>query len=77
MASPPNTIEETIAELRGNMPQHRRMSIHDNGSSSRVTLMAPALDGRGLAGGDEVDEWYFPERGLVVIDLEGGPSDGD
>jgi len=69
MATPPESIEQTIEELRGNMPDRRRMSIQDNGSSHRIAIMSQAIEGQGLDGSESVDQWYFEDRGFVVIDL--------
>jgi hypothetical protein len=75
MASPPNTIEDAIDQLRGNMPDRERMSIQNNGSSHRIALMASAIEKQGLDGSETVDQWYFEDRGLVVVDLREGSID--
>jgi len=69
MASTPDSIEQTIQELKQNMPARQTMSIQDNGGGHRIAIMAQAMRDAGAEAGDSVDEWWFEDRGLLVIDF--------
>jgi len=53
-------------------PRHQRVSLVRNRTSLRTVIMQEAWQSEGIdpetAG--EVEQWYFPDEGLVVIDLE-------
>lgn len=75
MATPPESIEQTIEDLRGNMPLRRQMSMQNNGGASRICIMSEAIESQGLEGTETVDQWYFEDRGFLVIDLREGSVD--
>lgn len=77
MASAPDTkaVEAAIETLSGDRPDRSEMTIHDNGSSSRINIMADALRESQSTNGDSVDQWWFRDKGLLVIDL--GASDDE
>jgi hypothetical protein len=77
MASAPDikAVEDAIEALSGARPDRCEMTIHDNGSASRINIMADALRESGSTEGESVEQWWFENKGLLVIDL--GASDDE
>jgi len=77
MASAPDmkAVEAAIETLSGDLPERRQMTIHDNGGGNRINIMATAIRESDADGGDEVDQWWFAERGLLVVDLGGDDAE--
>jgi len=69
MASAPDSVEEAIEALKRGMPQRQAMTIHDNGNGNRINIMAEAMRESQASAGDSVDEWWFADKELLVIDL--------
>jgi len=76
MASASDDIEQAIDQLKRDMPDRRSMTILHNGSSHRINIMSDAMAESQATGGDVVDEWWFPDKDLLVIDLSGGDDGG-
>lgn len=61
---------ELISDYRGgDMPTKATYSLQDKGSQVRMTLMAEALEREGVDRSGEVEQAYFEEEGVVIIDL--------
>lgn len=68
---------ELISDYREeDMPRKARYSLQDKGSQVRMTLMAEALDREGIDRDGTVEQAYFEDEGVVVIDLREG-DDGE
>jgi hypothetical protein len=75
MAQAPEMAEE-ISRLRDGGAQRSRRSLVNLGGVLTVSLMREAWEGRyDLDNPGEVDQWYYPDKGIVVIDLEGDRND--
>lgn len=73
-------IESVIDELRPNMRvKHQEMSLVRQNGCVQVTLMAQARRDADIDVHDpgNIDEYYYADHGIVILDLEGTFIDGD
>jgi len=68
----PEAVEKKIETLRENLPRRESMSLISNNGSVQQTIMQEAMQECPAQPGEKVDQWWLPEEGLLVIDLESG-----
>lgn len=72
----PENVTETLEELREESRNREQMALTPNNSSVQQVIQAQAIDESSAEPGQELDQWWFPDEGFVVIDMESG-IDGD
>lgn len=73
MGTAPN-VEQYLSEMSDGQPRRdERTLIRQGRSALTVTLMKRAWEdsGHDLDDPGEIVQWYYPEDGVVLIDLEG------
>jgi hypothetical protein len=82
MGSPPQRLHRVLESI-GSGAQHRKTPLitHNGGSnySVRATLIKNAVEDCGHQAEDPgtVDQWYFPEEGVIAFDLNPEGDDGE
>lgn len=69
-------ISSLISQIQGGGPRRTTNQLIHNNGSLQVTVQSEAWRAAGFSRDDppEVDQYWFPNEGLVVIDLEGGDA---
>jgi len=75
MASTPDRVDAAIQAMGRNDGIRKRTSLRLNsGGSIRTSIYKDACRAAGIDFDDpgEVDQWWFPEQNVIVLDLDGG-----
>jgi hypothetical protein len=74
MSTPPPRVRDAIEEMGEARPYSETMSLNRVRRSLTITLMKDAWrdTDHTLESPGEVEQWWFPEKGIVAIDLDGG-----
>lgn len=69
-------IEQCLNDLRGDQPRRSTRSLTNYSGILAVSIMREAIEDSQHTYDDpgDVEQWYYPDEGLVVIDL-GGMAD--
>jgi len=74
-AGRPVEAAEEISQLRETMPRRESMVLIEMNRSVRQTIMREAIEQCEAEVGEEVDQYWLPEKQCIVIDLSGGADE--
>ena len=74
MSTPPPRVRDAIQEMRESQPRSKTMSLNRVRRSLTITLMKDAWreTEHSLEDPGHAEEWWFPEKDVLVIDLNPG-----